>query len=203
MTSRAMMVMLPALLLGCAAPAPDPPPSTVRTVAVLPPGNRTGDGLLVSGTSFLEKYAFNTDPMTVGDVLAANLRMQLARRGFAVVRPDVVQEATQGRGVGSPDAAVEIARHGHLTEPMLVVTIDRWEPNGGTHPDYVIVALEAWIVDPGTAAVLWHAHRRASPIATPGSVTLAAGYEIAAGKAAQELVGSWGADGTQYTAPPR
>ncbi|HXJ36008.1 MAG TPA: hypothetical protein VMS22_18400 [Candidatus Eisenbacteria bacterium] len=189
--SRALTYLLPALLLACAAPTPDPPPSTVRTIAVMPPGNRTGDGLLVTGTSLLEKYAFDTARTTVGDVLAAELRMQLARRGFAVVRPDVVQEATQGRAVGSPDAAVEIARHGHLTETLLVVAIEQWEPNGGTNPDFVIVALEASLVDPGTGAVLWHTHRRASPIPTPGSVTLASGYEIAAAKAAEELVGSW------------
>jgi hypothetical protein len=189
-----MPFVLAALLTGCATVATPPPPSTVRSVAVLPPSNRTADGLLVTGASFLEKYAFRTDRVTVADVLGAELRTRLERRGFAVVPPDVVRVVTEGRTVGSPEAAVEIARHGHLDDPVLFVAIDRWEPDAGTHPAFVIVGIEAALVDPGTGAVLWSVHRRASPIATPGTVTLATAYEIAAAAAAEDLVTSWGAE---------
>src|SRR6185436_3467069 len=79
-----LAALIATLCLGCAAPSP-PPPSTVRSVAVLAPSNRTGDGLLVAGASLLEKYAFHTDRVTVADVLGAELRSQLAHRGFAVV----------------------------------------------------------------------------------------------------------------------
>jgi hypothetical protein len=34
----------------------------VRTIAVLPPNNRTGDRLLIAGASFLEKYILSTEP---------------------------------------------------------------------------------------------------------------------------------------------
>jgi hypothetical protein len=186
--------MLAAVFAGCAIPATAPPPSTVRTVAVLPPSNQTGDGLLVAGSSLLERYALHTDRVTVPDVLAAELRTQLGRRGIAVVRSEVVQAATGGRSVASPEAAAEVARHGHLDEPVLLVVIERWEPDAGTHPAFVIVALDASLVDPASGAVLWRTHRRASPIATPGTVTLGTAYEIAAQKAVEELVGTWGAE---------
>ena len=192
MTVRSAVLAL-ALVAGCGATTASPPPASVRTVAVLPPSNRTGDPLLVAGSSLLERYAFKTDRITVGDVLAIELRDRLGRSGFAVVAPDVVDSAIGGRPAGSADAAAELARNGHLTDPVLFVAIDRWEPDGGTHPTFVIVALDAALVDPPTGAVLWHAHRRASPIATPGVVTLASAYEIAAEQAAEDLVGSWNA----------
>jgi hypothetical protein len=184
--------LIAVLLAGCASVAPPPPPASVRSVAVFPPANRTGDGLLVAGSSLLEKYALHTDRVTVPDVLAAELRAALSHRGFSVVSPDTVHAATGGRTVTSPDAAAEIARKGHLDAPLLVVAIERWEPDADTHPAFVIVALEATLVDPATGAVLWSAHRRASPIATAGTVVLGTAYEIAAHQAAEELVGTWG-----------
>jgi hypothetical protein len=195
MTSRATMLLLPVLLLGCAVFAPTPPVDSMRKITVLQPGNSTGDVLLIESGSQLEKYAFKTDRVTVGDVLAAELRMRLAKRGFAVLPPDVVRKATEDRGATTPEAAVGLARNGHLAGPLLVVAIDRWEAHGGTHADFVIVGLEVWLVDPGTGTVLWHAHRRANPIATPGAVTLGSAYQIAAEKAAEELVGWLGAPG--------
>src|SRR6266403_5065809 len=97
---------LPVLLLAgaCSRQAAPPPPDMVRTVAVLAPANRTGDPLLVAGTSFLEKYALKTDRVTVPDVLASEARLQLARRGFTVVAADDVEKATGGRAPGSPEA---------------------------------------------------------------------------------------------------
>jgi hypothetical protein len=190
-TSR-LRVVAAVLLLGCGVAPPAPPPSTVQRVAVLLPSNRTGDGLLVAGTSLLEKYALKTDRVTVPDVLGAELREQLARRGLAVVPPEVVQSATAGRAAGTPEAAAEMARNGHLDVPVLMVVIDRWEPDAETHPAFVIVALDAALVDPSNGAVLWHAHRTASPIATSGTVNLGSAYEIAARKAAAELLRSWG-----------
>ena len=58
---------LPLLLLACACSRPlaPPPPDMARTVAVLAPANRTGDALLVAGTSFFEKYALKSDRVTV------------------------------------------------------------------------------------------------------------------------------------------
>jgi hypothetical protein len=184
--------LIAVLLAACGDIATPPPPTTVHSVAVFPPSNRTGDGLVVAGASLLEKYAIRTDRVTVPDVLAAELRSALAHRGFDVVASDTVHAVTGGRTIATPDAAAEMARQGHLEVPVLLVAIERWEPDAPTHPAFVIVALEATLVDPATGSVLWSAHRRASPIATSGTVVLATAYEIAAHKAAEELVGAWG-----------
>jgi hypothetical protein len=191
MNVRTLATLL-VVVLGCTVAPPPPPPATVRRVAVLTPDNRTGDGLLVAGTSLLERYAFRTERVTVPDVLAIELRATLARRGFAVVPPETVQAATEGRPAGSPEAAAELARHGHLDDPVLMVVIDRWEPDAPTEPTFVIVAVEAALVDPSSGSVLWRVHPRMRPIKTPGAVTLGSAYEIAAGQVVQELVGSWG-----------
>ena len=127
-------------------------------------------------------------------VLAIELRAALARRGYAVVAPDLVVAATEGHPVYSPDAAAELARHGHLDEPVLMVVVEQWQPDAPTQPTFVIVALEAALVEPSSGTVLWHTRRRASPVATPGSVTLGAAYEIAVRKVVEELVGAWGTE---------
>lgn len=168
-----------------------PPPKRIATVAVLPPHNRTGDPLLVSGTSFLERYALASDRVTVPDVLAVALRAELVRRGFSVVAPEAVQAATATRQPGSPEAAVEIARKGRLDDSILYTEITRWEPDGGTHPSFVIVAARATLLDPSTGAVLWEQKRPAAPIATTGAVTPGSASAIAAEKVAGELLAAW------------
>jgi hypothetical protein len=55
MTARCFLALwLPVLTLSCAlSPSPPPLPTTVQTITVLPPNNRTGDLLLVESASFL------------------------------------------------------------------------------------------------------------------------------------------------------
>ena len=178
------------LVLSCTAPQVGPPAS-VRRVAVLQPSNRTGDGLLIAGASLLERYALKTERVTVPDVLAAEARVQLVRRDIDVVPPDVVENATSGRAPGSPAAAAELAREGKLDVPVLYLEIRRWDPDAGTHPAYVIVALDASLVDPATGGVLWEMHRPARPVATPGAVTLGSAYIDAAQKVTEELFAPW------------
>ena len=73
MSRRTILALAVAIGLGCARPAAPPPRDLPRQVAVLPPGNHTGDPLLVSGASFFERYALRTDRVTVSDALAAEL----------------------------------------------------------------------------------------------------------------------------------
>jgi hypothetical protein len=83
-------------MLGCSShllSTVAPPPATIRTIAVLPPNNRTGDPLFVSGTSVLEKYVFRSPPATVADILAAEAGDELERRGYTVVAPGQVAAA--------------------------------------------------------------------------------------------------------------
>ena len=75
-------LLLPVLALSCAlSPGAPPLPTTAQTIAVLPPNNRTGDPLLVESASFLHPSADRPGRVTVPDVLAAEVREQLAQRG--------------------------------------------------------------------------------------------------------------------------
>jgi len=186
-------LLLLVLAAACAHPVASPPPRDIpRTVAVLTPGNRTGDPLLVAGTSFLEKYALKTDRVTVPDVLASEARRQLERRGFTVVPADAVESATQGRAPGSPQAAAEIASRAKLDGLALYLDIRRWDPDAPTQPSFIVVALTAALVDPGTARVVWSAERPAAPVPTPGEVTLGSAYVTAARKVTEELLAPLG-----------
>jgi hypothetical protein len=177
---------------ACTRPATPPPADMARTVAVLAPANRTGDPLLVAGTSFLEKYALKSDRITVPDVLASEARLQLARRGFTVVSGDEVATATQGRTPGSPEGAAEIASRAKLAGLALYLDIRRWEPDAPTHPSFVLVGLTASLIDPATAHVVWSAERRTSPVPTPGEIALGPAYVTAARKVMEEMLAPLG-----------
>jgi hypothetical protein len=181
-----------ALLLiasGCAPPlAPVPPPKVVPAVAVFPPDNLTGGDLLVEGGSLLEKYVFHTDRVTVADVLAAEARMQLARRGVTVIPPEIVDAAAgEHPPLGAYGAAAAAARS-HIDAAVLFIEIRRWEPDAPFQPRSIIVSLAATLVDPSDQRTLWSAERPSRPIATPGAVTLGAADVIAAGRAIEELL---------------
>jgi hypothetical protein len=180
------------LAAACGRPAAPPPANMARTVAVLAPANRTGDPLLVAGTSFLEKYALKSERVTVPDVLAFEARLQLARRGFTVVSADEVATATQGRAPGSLEGAAEIASQAKLAGLALYLDIRRWEPDAPTQPSFVLVGLTASFVDPATARVVWSAERRTAPVATPGEIALGSAYMTAARKVMEEMLAPLG-----------
>jgi hypothetical protein len=186
------------LAVACAhRPAP-PNLSPGQIIAVLPPNNRTGDPLLVSGASFLDRYAFHTESVTVGDVLAAEARVQLAERGFRVTPRETVDAAAEGHVPRSPHAAAEIAAHGKLDGLALYLEILRWEPDAPVHTTFVIVGLSASLVDPATRNVVWQLYRQPEPVGTPGEVTLENAYETAARKVMAEILSPLGAP---HTAP--
>src|SRR5262252_9065676 len=91
---RFLWLLLPLLTLCCArSPNAPPLPTTVQTIAVLPPNNRTGDPLLIESASFLHPYADRPGRVTVADALATEAREQLARRGIKVMAPEAVTTA--------------------------------------------------------------------------------------------------------------
>lgn len=193
MTAAGFRLLL-LLLAGCATPAVLPVPSApppVARVAVLPPVNRTGDALIATGGTALERYALDVERTTVMDVLRVALRERLAAHGIATVPPDVVRTAFADHPGATATAAAEIARRGRLDDPALFVAVERWEPDNPGHPAFVIVGLDVTLIDPPTGAVLWHWHRAPRPIATPGSVTAAVAHEIAARTVAAEIVAPW------------
>jgi hypothetical protein len=97
-------VAVGASILSCAAPPGPPPlPATARTIAVLPPNNRTGDPLLIESASFLHPDADRPGRITVADALATEARAQLARRGVKVIAPEAVTAAIGNQTPRSPE----------------------------------------------------------------------------------------------------
>jgi hypothetical protein len=190
MISRGVLVLLlPILTLGCARlPSPVPLPATARTIAVLPPNNRTGDPLLIESASFLHPYADRPGRVTVADALATEVREQLARRGVQVTAPEVVTAAIGKQTPQSPEEAADVAARGHLEGSALYIEIRRWEADMSTlHPRRVVVALEARLLDTATGQTLWIAQRPLHPVPTTGAVVRWMAYTIAARKVAEEL----------------
>jgi hypothetical protein len=181
-----------ALATACATSPRPPILRPGQAIAVLPPNNRTAAPLLVAGASFLDHYVFHAERVTVGDVLAAEARFQLAERGIAVIPQAALVHAIDGQVPQSPGAAAEIAARGKLDALALYVEIRHWEPDAATHPAFVIVGASASLVDPASGAVVWRLDRPSAPIATPGEVTLEAAYETAARKLASEIVSRFG-----------
>src|SRR5215470_563398 len=109
MNRRLSSLLLFLWLVAACANAPAPPNLRPgQAIAVLPPSNRCGDPLLVSGASFLDRYVFHAGPVTVSDVLAGEVRFQLAERGVAVIPQAVMAQVIDGQVPQSPQAAGEI-----------------------------------------------------------------------------------------------
>jgi hypothetical protein len=150
-------------------------------VAVLAPHNETGAGLPVAGSSLLERYAFDTRPVTVPEVLAAEARLLLESRGFTVVPADVVARATDYRAPASAAAAAEMAKGARLDGAALFIDLRRWEPDPPTEPRVVIANLVVALVEPASGRTLWTNRWPTRPVRTAGEVTLGAA-DIAAAR---------------------
>jgi hypothetical protein len=175
-------------LAGCASAAPEPPVHLGRTIAVLPPNNRTGDPLVVTGAGLIDRYVRRAEEVTVADVLLSEARVQLQENGFDVTARSVVAGALGGHTPVSPAAAAELAAQGGLKALLLYVEIRRWEPDAPTHTAFVIVGLTTSLIDAATGEVLWQADRRAAPVPTPGEITVEAAYVTAARRVMAEML---------------
>jgi hypothetical protein len=130
--------------------------------------------------------------VTVGDVLAGEVRFQLANRDVAVIPQAEMAQAIDGQVPQSPQAAGEIVAHAKLDALALYVEIRRWEPDAPTQPAFVIVGASASLVEPASGKVVWQLDRPALPIPTPGEVTLETAYATAARKLATEITSPFG-----------
>src|SRR5215813_4708737 len=169
MISRHFLSLLLSLLtLSCALPPSAPPlPTTVHTIAVLPPNNRTGDPLLIESASFFHPDAAGPGRVTVPDALAAEVRAQLERRGFKVMTPEAVMTAIGNQTPSSPEEAADLAVHGQLEGSALYIEIRRWDADmSPTHPQRILVALEARLLEPATGRTVWTAQRSLHPVPT-------------------------------------
>ena len=192
MSCHRLLWLLPVLMLSCASSVSTPLPTAVRAIAVLPPNNRTGDPLLVGGTSLLEKYIFRSQPVTVADVLAVEVRIQLEQRGITVLPREKVDAALGNQIPSSPKDAANLASRGKLEGSVLYIEIVQWQPAlvESLHPWRMLVALHVHLVDVASGRVVWAAHLPLRPVPTPGAVTRADADMIAAQRVARELFAS-------------
>jgi hypothetical protein len=175
-----------AFLVGCTrAPAPAPP--RVAKVAVLPVGNRTGDTLLVAGGSVIEKYALGTPRVTVADLLQFEAGQFLRERGVQVADPEALVGVTAER-VSDLVAALAAAK---FDGAALRLDVWRWEPDAGTHPAFVIVGLDAVLIDVASGRTVWQWRRPPRPVPTQGAVTLGGADQIAARAAVADVLDAW------------
>ena len=193
MRCHRLLWLLPVLALSCASSLVSPPlPTAVRAIAVLPPNNQTGDPLFVGGTSLLEKYIFRSQPVTVADVLAVEVRRQLEQRGISVLPREQVDAALGNQIPSSPKDAANLASHGKLEGSVLYIEIVQWQPAlaESLHPWRMLVAIRVHLVDVASGRVVWAAHLPLRPVPTPGAVTRADADMIAAQRVAKELFSS-------------
>jgi len=180
------------MLLGvCLAACVRTPPSAlqpVRSIAVFPPNNRTGDPLLIAGASFLEKYVLPTTRYTVADALAAEARSQLAQHGFEVVVPPVLDASSSAPVPANAQEAATLAARNHLEGAVLYIEIRRWEANVGTEPTFIIAAVNATLIEATTGHVLWTGEHPPRPVQTPGIINLGDAYAVAAHTLMAELL---------------
>jgi hypothetical protein len=116
------------------------------------------------------------------------VREQLTRRGVKVVAPEVVTAAVGKQTPQSPEEAVALAARGKLEGSALYIEIRRWEAEmSPLHPRYVMVALEARLLDTATGQTVWTTQCPLHPVPTPGVATRWRAYTIAARKVAEDL----------------
>jgi hypothetical protein len=145
-------------------------PPTVRRIAVLPP-YRLG-AVEMRAESPGGSLSFPLE-MTVGDVLAQQVRLRLAEKGLEVLDPISVKVATKDRTPTSPQMAAQIMEEAQLNAAALYVEVRRWEPtpdSRGMKADGVIVALNVMMVDPKTGEILWQVRRPSRPVPLYGVV---------------------------------
>jgi hypothetical protein len=183
---RALGVLLvAALLAGCATSAPL---EISRGITVLPANNLTGDPLLVSGAGLIDRYIRHAEQVSVGDVLQSEARFQLQQKGFEVADVKAPAGSLPARVPTSVDSALALARQNGVKNGVLYLEIRRWEPDAPTHTRYVVIALTASLLDPVNGREIWHEHRKAAPVATPGVINLESAYVVAARKVIAEML---------------
>jgi hypothetical protein len=188
MNRAVLFLIVVGSLAGCGSTRSLPPERLGRTIAVLPPNNRTGDPLAVIGTGLIDRYVRRAEGVTVPDVLLSEARFQLQEKGFEVVDRQAVEAALEGQTPSSAASAGALASRGGLGRLVLYLEIRRWEADEPMHTAFVLVGLAASLVDTATGRVVWREDRRTAPVATPGEIRREAAYVTAARKVIAEVL---------------
>ena len=135
-------------------------------IAVLRFRNDTGQPLRMPGANPLgeARRAVGMDdapPDTVPDELQRFAAYELARRGYQVTPIENVRAAIP-TAPSDPDAALELARAGGITGPLMLGRLTRFTRSGD---ELVLIRLDLELVDPKSGAVAWRGSaRRPVPI---------------------------------------
>ena len=197
MTYRHLFVGFALLALAACVKPPLPPPKSVHTIAVFPAYNRTGDDLLISGGTVLEKYVFHSDRVTVPDVLAAEARTLLERQGYTLVSPELVEAASGGKPPTNAKEAAALAAQHDLAGDVLYIDLRQWEPNLTYGPSSIIVSMRIDLIDPATGRTLWTADHPSRPVQTPATINFADAYWVAARSVIRQMLEPFGANRAQ------
>jgi hypothetical protein len=175
--------------LGCTTAVPAPRPPAVGRIAVLPPrGPERADADDAGATADAP-----APRVTVGEVLAAAARAQLAAQGFAVVDAARVAAATGGRQPTDAAMAARIVADADLDATAMFIVVQIWQPSyEGMRTDSVIVALDVDLVDPRTGQSLWHVHRAAKPVPLYGTLLIGQADVFAAETVMREVLAPLG-----------
>lgn len=171
-TRRALAAAAAALLIASCSHHPHvgPPHAPITAVTVLPVFDPTGQGA-------------NPTRDSVPVTLANAVRDALATEGIA---------ATVGSGTAATslkDARALVRDHLHV--PALYIALGKWEAVDPEHPQSVVVALDAWLIDGPSGHKLWSTRWQPAPITARKATSLADAYQTAAKQVAAELVAGW------------
>ena len=164
-----MLTLLPSVVVGPVGCAPRvaSAPATVRRIAILPPCDATGAPL--SPRTPAGVYA--TPSQNLAALLVSGAQNQIARRGFQVVDPRLVEMATAGRVPSSPEMAAEIVQSAKLDATALFMRVRRWEfPYSTMRTNEMIVSLDVILVDPTTGQIVWQVRRPPKPVPLYGEL---------------------------------
>ena len=167
MTIRILVLLAAMLQIGCGASKPPPVagPAGVRSIAVDPVANRTGDTLVLTDPGLLGRL-LDEQRASVPALLRSDLRAALTDRGF-----DVVAEA------------------GHGT-PALHIELRRWAPYTADY-SMVMVNLVATIIEHPSGREVWRHERVGWRVSTPDARSSYEASVMAAERAAQDVVKDW------------
>jgi len=186
--SRPLLNLLAVVLTSCAPVVTSPAPRGVDTIVVLPVDNRTGSPLYADAPPLLgvlrEEPAAHR--VTASDILTDELRAELARRGFRVLRPEP-EAGTPEPAVRSAEQAAQWALAAGVTAPVLYVSLSRWDAAAMSHVLYVDVELAATLVRPD-GRVLWTSRLPARPIDGGGASSVSLAYPAVARRIVELVV---------------
>jgi len=181
-----MLTLLPSVVVGPVGCAPRvaPAPATIRRIAILPPCDATGAPL--SPRTPAGVYA--TPSQNLAALLVSGAQNQIARHGFEVVDPRLVEMATRGRVPSSPEMAAEIVQSAKLDATALFMRVRRWEfPYSTMRTNEVIVSLDVILVDPTTGRIVWQVRRPPKPVPLYGELIGGQADAVAADEVMKEV----------------